>query len=66
MIVGGMDKNLQELMRRAGRIFEAYDKGERSKRWRSELHELQEELDALMPHELPAFLKRPKRGKHTQ
>jgi len=66
MIVGRMDKNLQELMTRADRIFEAYDKGDRSKRWRRELHELQEELDALMPHELPAFLKRPKRGKRTQ
>jgi len=66
MIVRRMDKNLQRLMRKADRIFEAYDKGDRSEHWRSELHELQEELDALMPHELPAFLKRPKRDKRTQ
>jgi len=61
-----MDKNLQGLMRRTDRTFEVYDKGGRSKRWRSELHELQEELDALMPHEVPTFLKRPKRGKRIQ
>ena len=61
-----MDKKLQRLIRKADRISEAYDKGDRSERWRSQLHELQEELDALMPYELPAFLKRAKRDKHTQ
>ena len=45
------------------RKFEAYNKGDRSLRLHSQLVELQQELDAFMPNELPLFLKRPKHHK---
>ena len=52
-----MDKNFQRVMKKAERIFAALDKGDKSPRRYAQLAELQKELDALMPGELPKFLK---------
>ena len=53
-----MEKNTQSILDRAERAMEAYQKGDRSPQLLSEMVELQEELDALMPHEVPPFMKR--------
>jgi len=55
-----MDKDTERILRKANRIFAALDKGDRSQRRYAQLAELRQELDALMPHELPQFLKRTK------
>jgi len=55
-----MDKDAQRILKKAEGIFAALDKGDRSQRRYAQLAELQRELDALMPYELPSFLKRPK------
>jgi len=52
-----MDKNFQRVMKKAERIFAALNKGDKSRHRYTQLAELQRELDALMPHELPQFLK---------
>ncbi len=55
-----MDKNFHRLVKKADRIFAALDKGDRSQHRYAQLAELRQELDALMPHELPPFLKKTK------
>ena len=55
-----MDKDTQRILKKAQGIFEALDKGDRSQRRYAQLAELQQELDVLMPHELPPFLKKTK------
>ena len=52
-----MDKNFQRIRKKAKKIFAALDKGVKSPRRYAQLAELQRELDAFMPHELPQFLK---------
>jgi hypothetical protein len=55
-----MDKDTQRILKKAERIFSAIDKGDRSRRRHAQLAGLREELDALLPHELPPFLKKAK------
>ena len=52
-----MDEDTERILKKAKRIFAALDKGDRSRRRCCQLAELQKELDALMPSELPKFLK---------
>jgi len=53
-----MDKNFQRVLKKAEKVFAAYDKGERSPRLRAQLSEVRQELVAFLPNELSPFLKR--------
>ncbi len=53
-----MDKNIKRLTHKIDRLIEASHKGDRSRRWYTEWRKVHEELDALMPNELPDFLMR--------
>ena len=55
-----MDKDTQQILKKAERIFSALDKGDKSRCRYAQLAELRQELDALMPNELPPFLKKTK------
>lgn len=55
-----MDKNFQRVRRKAEKVFVAFDKGERSSRLYARLSEVQQELEAFLPNELPKFLRRTK------
>ena len=52
-------------MKKADRVSAALDKGDRSQRRYAQLAELRQELDALMPYEVPQFLKRTRPKKPT-
>jgi len=58
MIAYEMEHSLQQLMKKANRLFVALDRGDRSQRRYAQLVKLQQELEALMPNELPPFLRK--------
>lgn len=58
MIAYEMEHSLQQLMKKADRLFVAIDRGDRSQRRYAQLAKLQQELEALMPNELPPFLRK--------
>ncbi len=55
-----MNKDTERILKKAKRIFAAIDKGDRSRRRYTQLAKFQQELEALIPIDVPRFLKKTK------
>jgi len=59
-----MNKDTERILKKAERILAALGRGDRSRRRYTQLAKLQQELEALLPIDVPRFLKKTNKPAH--